>query len=66
MDATNTTAAAGPIRQKQRLKRVVRPSLDSHIARFCNRIDRVSVSQHETALLIFGAIPILIGEPTTL
>src|SRR5258708_5497552 len=34
--------------------------LDFHIVRFCNRIDRVSVSQHETALLIFGAIPILI------
>ena len=29
-------------------------------------IDRVSVSQHETALLIFGSIPILIGSVISL
>jgi hypothetical protein len=27
-----------------------------------NPIDRISVSQHETALLISGSIPILIGR----
>jgi hypothetical protein len=32
-----------------------------HIARFQNTIDRISLSQHETALLIFQPIPNLIG-----
>jgi hypothetical protein len=41
------------------------PNADSShfpITRFHIHIDRVSVSQHGTALLIFGAIPILMGH----
>jgi hypothetical protein len=62
-DVTNTTAAGGPLRQKAYLRHAASASLDFHIAPFSRPIDRASVSQHETALLISGAIPILItGE----
>jgi formate dehydrogenase subunit gamma len=42
------------------------PSFNFHITRSHFRINRVSVSQHETALLIFGAIPILLGGQLSL
>jgi hypothetical protein len=36
------------------------------IERLDIHIDRVSVSQHETALLISGSIPILMAHPVSL
>jgi hypothetical protein len=59
---TNITVAAGQIRQKSPSDGVLSPHpFYFHIDRFHTLIDRLSVSQHETALLIFGAIPVLVG-----
>jgi hypothetical protein len=69
--ATNITVAAAPICQKPDATHAgdprgnTDPNADSShfpITRFHIHIDRVSVSHHGTALLIFGAIPILIGH----
>ena len=66
----NTTVAVGQTCQKPRSIRLCRPiepiSFCFRIGRFDVFIDRISVSQHETALLISGSIPILMGSVISL